>query len=266
VVTEQSVKSAARHASEYFRKTNTNAPAATSRYSSGSRESRGITGGKKKGLLRLRGAESLRRKIRATTREILPAEIAQVSRDVRRRDPREARSLFLSSFRRLCLPLSPPPISTRYCSTSNFKRARKWSFSVSFRVWNFRATNKIARRSKFLQVRSDGGKQAAFTFCFFLTLDIHDDYPKRRRLFHQAPRLVHRVSFEFTSRDALMTAIFISRSFSTRSISWNPEPGRIHFSLTGFAADSRNRNADTCEQRVTNTHCGVLLPHSRSSE
>jgi len=112
VVTEQSVKSAARHASEYFRKTDTNGPLPPGMPASPVE----LREEEKKELLRLRGeggAEPLRRKVCATTREILPAEIAQVSRDIRRRDLPEARFLFLSFFRRLSLSLSPP-ISTEY--------------------------------------------------------------------------------------------------------------------------------------------------------
>jgi hypothetical protein len=56
VVTEQSVKPAARHASEYFRKTDTNAPAATSRYSSG--ESRGITRRREKRITSITGGRT----------------------------------------------------------------------------------------------------------------------------------------------------------------------------------------------------------------
>jgi len=263
VVTEQSVKSAARHASEYFRKTNTNAPAAASRYSSGSRESRGITEGKKKDYFDYEGQNRCggrsARRLEKYCRLKSP-KFHETSAGVIR--SKLVPSFFLSPF------VSPSPSPADLDEVSAILRERvseALAFLSAFGIFVRLIRSRGDRRNSCRFVQTEGSKPRLL-FVSSLPSTFMMIIRKAGGCSIKRSRLVHRVSFEFTSRDALMTAIFISRSFSTRSISWNPEPGRIHFSLAGFAADSRNRNAETCEQRVTNTNCGVSLPYSRSSE
>jgi len=215
----------------------------------------------KKGLLRLREAEPLRREICATTGEILPAEIGQVSRDVRRRDPPEARFLFLSFF--LSPFVSPSPRRSRR-DIRNFKRTPKRgaltfpsAFGIFARLIRSRLFLKIARTStKFVQTEKN---KLRLLFVSSLPSTFMMIIRRAGGCSIERPfELVHRVSFEFTSRDALTTAIFISWSFSTRSITWYPEPGGIHFSSAGFAADSKNHAIAECRHmRAARHECSL---------